>query len=120
MRSLSSADLVDVWDRGSSLHPVDRCLVLLHAALSETYQQLAGWPLGRRNQALAKLRGACFGPRLEAWTACPRCTEKLEFQMDTCSLVAPLAPIPDAIDIKGESFRPPNSRDLAIAALERN
>jgi hypothetical protein len=120
MRTLSSADLVDLWDRGSSLHPVDRSLVLLHAVLPETYEHLADWPLGRRNQALAELRGACFGSRLEAWTACPRCGEKLEFQMDTRSLVAPLAPAHDAINIKGESFRPPNSRDLAIAARERN
>src|ERR1017187_3645055 len=115
MRTLSSADLVDLWDRGSSLHPVDRSLVLLHTVLPETYEHLADWPLGRRNQALAELRGACFGSRLEAWTACPRCGEKLEFQMDTRSLVAPLAPAHDAINIKGESFRPPNSRDLAIA-----
>jgi hypothetical protein len=120
MRTLSSADLVDVWDRGSSLHPLDRSLILLHTALPETYRRLADWPLGRRNQALAELREACFGPRLEAWTACPRCAEKLEFQMDTRSLVGPLAPIPDAIEIRGESFRPPNSRDLAIAAQETN
>src|SRR5580658_3509073 len=99
MRALSSADLVDVWDRGSSLHPLDRGLALLHTALPETYQHVADWPLGRRNQALAELRGACFGPRLEAWTACPRCTEKLEFQMDTRSLMGTLAPIPETIEI---------------------
>ena len=45
-------------------------------------RDLADWPLGRRNQALAELRCSCFGPRLEGWTACPRCAEKLEFQMD--------------------------------------
>jgi hypothetical protein len=120
MRTLSSADLVDLWDLGSRLHPVDRSLVLLHAALPETYEQLADWPLGRRNQALAELRGSHFGTSLEAWTVCPRCSEKLEFQMDTRSLAAPLAPLPEAVGTRGKSFRPPNSRDLAVAARERD
>jgi hypothetical protein len=118
MHALSSADLLEVWERGSSLHPIDRGLLALHAALSETYDDLADWPLGRRNQELAELRSACFGPRMEAWTACPRCAEKLEFQLDARTLAAPCASAGTSINVNGQSFRLPTSRDVARAARE--
>jgi hypothetical protein len=107
-----------VWEQGSSLHPVDRGLLALHAALPETYDDLADWPLGRCNQELIELRSACFGPRMEAWTACPRCAEKLEFPMDARALAAPCAPVGASIDVNGQSFRLPTSRDIARAARE--
>jgi hypothetical protein len=118
MRALSSADFLDMWERGAGLHPVDRSLVVLHSALPETYEDLADWPLGRRNQALAELRCACFGPQLEGWTACPRCGEKLEFQMDAGALAATGSRVDGPITVNGQSFRLPTSRDLARAARE--
>ena len=118
MRALSNADLLDLWERGSSLHPMDRGLLALHTALAETsFESLADWPLGRRNQALAELRCSWFGARLEAWTACPRCGEKLEFQMDARTLAAD-APVAGPITVKGQSFRFPTSRDLARSLRE--
>src|SRR5664279_4589089 len=118
MRTLSSVDFLDMWERGATLHPVDRGLVVLHTALSDRYEDLADWPLGRRNQALAELRCSCFGPRMEALTACPRCAEKLEFQMDARALAAPCSRVEGSIAVNGQSFRLPTSRDLARAARE--
>ena len=92
--------------------------MILHTALSEPCQDLADWPLGRRNQALAQVRCSCFGPQLEGWTACPRCHEKLEVQMDALALGSPVAQAPVTITHDGQSFRLPTSRDLALAALE--
>jgi hypothetical protein len=121
MRPLFSADFLEIWERGSGLHPIDRCLVVLHAVAPETpYESLSDWPLGRRNQALAEIRCSSFGRRLEAWTACARCGEKLEFQLDARALSAPRFPHPSQITIEGRPFRLPTSRDLALAARERD
>ena len=77
MRALSSADFLDLWERGSRLHPVDQGLLALSAALpGHTCDTLADWPLGRRNQALAELRCSCFGPALQGWVACPAMRRK--------------------------------------------
>jgi len=118
MRALSNADFLDMWERGAKLHPVDRGLVALHTAFSESYDNLADWPLGRRNQALAELRCSCFGSRLEGWTACPRCAEKLEIQMDARAFAAPVSGTETPIIRNDECFRVPTSRDLALAARE--
>ncbi len=123
MPALSSPDLFDLWERGFSLHPVDRGLLALGAALPEASREgLADWSLGRRNRALAVLRCSCFGPRLQAWTSCNRCGEKLEFEMDGnvwAEQQPPGEPGPsEPIVVKGHSFRLPTSRDLARAAGE--
>jgi hypothetical protein len=120
VRPLSSSDLLDLWEDGSRLHPLDRGLLALGAAHPETpYQSLADWPLGRRNAALAELHCAAFGPGLQAWISCPQCGEKLEFQMDGRTLVAQEQTSPNQpIDVNGHSFRLPTSRDLARAARE--
>jgi hypothetical protein len=118
MRTLSSADYLDLWERGSRLHPLDRGLLALSAAHTDTpYENLADWPLGRRNQALAELRCACFGPGLQGWILCPQCAEKLEFQLDGRTLMEESAG-GEPIVVKGHSFRLPTSRDLARAARE--
>ena len=56
MRELAERELLDIWDRGSDLHLMDRSLLALHAAFPATsYDTLADWPLGARNRALAEL-----------------------------------------------------------------
>src|SRR6202012_4085549 len=83
MKPLNNRDFLQLWEQGSSAHPLDRCLLTLRAALPDTSPStLADWPLGRRNQALAELRCLCFGARMRAWIACERCEEKLEFDLD--------------------------------------
>jgi hypothetical protein len=121
MRALTSSDFLDLWERGASLHPLDQGLLILGAGLPEvSYDGLADWPLGRRNAALARLRCACFGPRLEAWMACPECGEKLELNLDGRSLAqAPAgAQFSEPIVARGRRFRLPSSRDLARVARE--
>ncbi|HLN65934.1 MAG TPA: hypothetical protein VK280_01490 [Streptosporangiaceae bacterium] len=124
MRELAERELLDIWDRGSDLHLMDRSLIALHAAFPATsYHTLAGWPLGARNRALAELFGNWFGPGLEAWAACDACGEQLEFEMDTRMLIAQDA-VPATADsavaatVGSHRFRLPSSRDLALAARE--
>ncbi len=96
MRVLSSIDCLEIWERGERFHPLDRSLLALRAALPETSRDdLADWPLGRRNRALAELRCASFGFELAGWVACPSCGEKMEFKMDARTLGAGSPPAAD-------------------------
>lgn len=124
MRDLAECELLDIWERGTDLHLVDRSLLALQAAFPATsYDTLACWPLGARNRALAELFGSWFGPGLEAWAACDACGEQLEFEMDTQVLIAQYA-APATADsavaatVGSHRFRLPSSRDLALAARE--
>src|SRR5512136_3461493 len=88
MRTLSSSDLLNVWERSAGLHPLDRGLVALSAAFpEEPPASLADWTLGRRNQALIELHCCLFGPALGGWTACAGCGEKMEFEIDGRALL---------------------------------
>ena len=119
MRALSSADCLNLWERGTRLHPLDQALLALGAALPETpYEVLADWPLGRRNSALAELRCACFGRTLQGQISCPRCAEELEFQMDAQGLMKAAADSTPTVGVKNHSFRLPTTRDLARIARE--
>jgi hypothetical protein len=119
VKALSHHDLLELWERGSRLHPLDQGLLALRAAHPEvTPTALAGWTLGRRNRALLELHSACFGPGLRAWAACEYCTEKMEFEVDARSLLTTLAqdsqPLQTVV-VNGHTFRLPSSRDLAQA-----
>jgi hypothetical protein len=123
MRSLTNFDLLTIWDRGGRLHPLDRGLLMLSAALPEVpSDSLSDWTLGKRNRALAELHSCCFGRSLVGWLACGRCGEKMEFEMDSRELAAPgdvgEASETATIEVKGRSFRLPTSRDLAFLAAD--
>jgi hypothetical protein len=121
MKSLSNRDFLHLWDQGSSMHPLDRALLALDRALPDAQRgTLADWPLGRRNRALVELRCACFGSRLQAWTACTRCAEEMEFELDGEALAqsANDADYGGAVVVNGQTFRVPTSRDVALAARE--
>ena len=119
MRKLSNPDLLELWERGSGLHPLDRALLALAFAVpGEPYEALAGWPLGKRNAALIRLRRACFGSVLTGSVACPQCGERLEFSFDAGSLLQEQAEAAGPITVNGRSFRLLTSRDLAAITAE--
>lgn len=114
MKPLNNRDFLQLWEQGSTLHPLDRGILALQAALPDTqHDTLADWPLGRRNQALVELRCACFGTRLRAWITCERCPEKLEFDLDGGALAQGAEDRTETIVVDGQTFRLPTSRDVA-------
>lgn len=120
MRVLNNADFLTLWEAGHQLHPLDRGLLAIRASLPEVPDEpVADWPLGRRNRALAELRTLYFGPRLEGWTSCSQCGEKLEFEVD-CRTWAETHDENSSrtIAVQGNTFRLPTSRDLARIAKE--
>jgi hypothetical protein len=119
MRALTHSELLEIWENGQALHPLDQGLLSLHVALPELRDSAADWPIGRRNGALAELHSAWFGPALRGWTGCPECGEKLEFGLDAKRL-AHRQPqdAGQSITFKEQTFRLPTSRDLAKVTTE--
>ncbi|HEV2172241.1 MAG TPA: hypothetical protein VGR71_01685 [Nitrospira sp.] len=125
MRSLSDSDLLNLWESGLRRHPLDRALLALSQVFPETtYDGLADWPLGRRNQALAELHCVYFGQNLQGWTSCASCGEKLEFELDGRVITVEelnndeRSRSDEPIVVNHGTFRLPTSRDLARAAQE--
>jgi hypothetical protein len=120
VKALSQHHLLDLWERGSRLHPLDQGLLALHAALPEVMPEaITGWTLGRRNRALLELHCACFGSSLRAWAACLNCGEKMEFEVEARSLLGTFsedAQPERAVLVNGHAFRLPTSRDLVQAS----
>lgn len=122
MQALSAAHVLDLWERGYGLHPVDKALLILsHACPGYSFDQLTRLSLGRRDALLIRLRALTFGDVLAACTECPRCGESLEFSCSTRSLL-----VESATDLAAEKslaidghelrLRCPDSRDAAAAA----
>ena len=119
MRALSTSELLDLWERGAGLCPLDQGLLALSAVLPDAAaERLADWPLGRRNRSLLELYCVCFGQRLEGWSACAHCGEKMEFDIDSRALMSQVMEGRGeaTVTVRDRSFRLPTSRDLAAAA----
>lgn len=119
MQALSAGSLLDVWEKGRTQHPIDRGLLLFSLADPDAEPNLlADEPVGRRNEAILRMRLATFGTALRAFLDCPACDGRLELELDGRALLA-TAPEPEtSVQVDGLSFRLPTSRDLA--ALDRD
>ncbi len=113
----SAGDLLATWELGHERHPLDRALLLFALALPDAPpDSLADQPLGRRNAALLRLRRALFGPRLQARVDCPGCGQRLEFDLDVARLWEPDVEPQPLVEVDGQRFRLPTTRDLAHIA----
>lgn len=118
MPSLSNSQLLDLWENGAKLHPLDRGLLALTMTHpEEAAEALADWTLGRRNRALLELHARLFGERLQAWAGCATCGEKMEISLDWRAFIEGSA-AEDTITIGNDRFRLLTSRDLAEAARQ--
>jgi hypothetical protein len=119
MRSLTQADFLALWETGRSLHPLDQGVLAVRTAFPEVQDDVADWPIGRRNRALAEVRCASFGTAFGGWTACRGCGEQLEFNLDGRSLMQmPAADSQASVTVQGQRYRLPTSRDLATVVDE--
>lgn len=118
MRALSSLELLEAWEQGLGLSSVDRALILLGAASSDSQHDPAQYSVGERDAHLLTLRELTFGPEVSAVTHCPKCADALElnFRVDDLRVPRAVEPTqaPPALE-DGEylvKFRLPNSDDL--------
>lgn len=122
MRSLTNAEILDVWERGYQALPSQRAMLLLIAACPEKEpSELAADSIGRRDSRLLELRGMMFGHQIASLTKCRQCGESVElsFSVDDFSLPSLAAESDSAPRIAEQDyevrFRLPNSLDqLAI------
>jgi hypothetical protein len=114
---LNASELLQVWETGRQLPPLERALLLLTRA---GWQDAGSLTIGRQNRALLTLREAFFGPQMACVAYCPRCETQLEFTLNTAELAAPaIAPAGHTISLQHDIYtltvRQPQLRDLQAA-----
>jgi hypothetical protein len=121
MRVLSTEELLDVWEQGISLPPIERSLRLLSVACSESPETLAQLSVGQRDARLLMLRHQTFGAQLTSIVTCTVCGERLEMNFSTADLHA--GDEDESLDASSLAvagyklcFRLPNSLDLIAIA----
>jgi hypothetical protein len=112
-------ELIELWERGRTQHPVDRALTLVGAVHRDaSRRELAEWCLGDRDAALLSLYRSSFGDTLDATGTCPDCRAAVEAQVRIAELPVEgrRSPTGDGeVSIGGRTirFRLPNSTDVA-------
>jgi len=124
MRPLTASDILKAWEQGEAQSAIDRALTVLAVACPElSHDELAALGIGERDARLFELRALTFGPRLDGFTPCPECGERLEFTFDAAAIrdrsLTPSAEAEFEFEANGYAlrFRLPNSRDLAAVAV---
>src|SRR5262249_54730629 len=100
-------------------------LVLRYAGPEYVGDMPASLTLGQRDALLLTLRQWTFGDRIDAYTECPNCRERLEFSTSCRALIVetPLeVSFEKQITVDGIELRLrcPDSRDAAIAANSKD
>src|SRR5215510_9042939 len=115
MRPLSAAQLLEAWERGLAETRWRRALPMLAACSSDTTEGIASLSVGERDRRLLKLREWVFGAELGSVASCESCGERLEWTIDTMSLLANRGSEAEGTFMHGEyevTFRLPNTFDL--------
>lgn len=120
MRPLSASELLAVWENGSGQSLLNRQLSLLATACSIPISEAAQFSIGERDIRLLLLREWHFGDQLINVATCPKCCEKVEWEMTTRQLhLQQPRPEPNLIfslESQGYSidYRLPNSTDMML------
>src|SRR4051795_4610367 len=113
---LSAAAVLELWEEGNALRPVERAVAL--ASLDgEDAEQVRGLPLGRRDARLLRVHAALRGAALDATASCPHCAADSEFARGVDEVVPrggeAAAAEPIEVDGRAIAWRPPDSRDVS-------
>ena len=118
MAGLSDKALIDLWDKGTREHPLDRALTLLSAQGAHQREDLARLPIDQRDARLFGLAADWFGPMLRLKSTCTVCEGETELDVRVQDV---LATIPAdrtfvfAYQGMEHPYRLPTSLDLADA-----
>jgi len=117
------ASLIEIWERGEALEPIDRALALLDwAHPGRDGAELASFDICKRDVLLFLLHEKLFGRRAFLFQECPRCATELEFELDLQELQSDSSAESHTAFYKEKDtiieYRAPNSLDLARVARE--
>jgi hypothetical protein len=121
MRQLTSAELIQLWERGHEMPPARRAVALAEAALAgQDGPAAADLPVGDRDHRLMLLRGRLFGPRVSGQDSCAECGTVLDVSFDLGALAAGHAPAATPVTVRvGKRVlrcRPLTTADLIAVA----
>jgi uncharacterized protein (UPF0212 family) len=122
-RSLSTSQLLSIWELGQGETPLQRALMLLAAfCTKKTPEDLYRLPIGRRDALLLSLREQAFGPSFSGLAKCPGCGQQLETSFSSDDIRAssgastggtePDLDLSVCLDDYAVHFRLPNTLDL--------
>ena len=120
MRQLTPAELIQLWERGLQMPPVQRAVALAEAARpDQDGPAAADLPLGERDHRLMLLHAALFGPRIRGEDTCGECGAMLEVSLDLRELAAahsPATPVTVRLGEQELRCRALTTADLIAAA----
>jgi len=131
MKSLSTTELLQVWEYGLQRPLPERTIHLLTTASSPGETDVAALSIGQRDIRLLQLREWFFGSQLTNTTVCPKCAQQVEWENDVSDFrLQPLINVEStrqfelSADEFNISFRLPATEDLAhldpSCSLEEN
>jgi hypothetical protein len=85
---LEPRELLDLWEAGSTQHPVRRAVTLLAAARGGPAAEAAEFDIGTRDVLLAGLLGSVSGGQVPACADCPCCGAGLDVPVDVTAVAA--------------------------------
>jgi len=117
MHPLSEPELLALLDRGSTLHPIDRTLLLYGRLVESGDDQAADLPIGQVNVGLIRFYRRAIAHAITAHSSCT-CGETMvtEIALDPILERAPAEPGVREGAADGIRFRLPTHRDLAGVA----
>lgn len=117
MSALNASNLLATWEQGTTQHPLERAVRLLH--LAWPHKSAAQWAkvsVGERDRQLLRLREQLFGPKVEATTQCPKCGSELELTFTARDLESTIVAAQGELKlVSGEyeiDYRLPTTADL--------
>lgn len=120
MQSLSSWDLLTVWEQGHAQPTARQALLLLSAASPDIpSEELAALSVGQRDGRLLALREQLFGSQLNSVVNCPNCSQQLELNFPVSDVrLANTESEADEFSVSSNGyqvrFRLANSLDLLV------
>ena len=126
MRTITAAELLNIWDRGISDGSLRRALDLLAAAFPGiSPEDLAREPVGERDRRLLALREELFGTTIASTVFCPGCGERFDMSFPVDDIRVPKL---DASSARSSAtigpyhitFRLPDTIDLASLPAGRD
>ncbi len=119
MKRLTDQEILRLWERGRTLHPLDRALSMISESYPDSdYGGLAMLPIGERDDILLRVRESTFGGSLPVYCNCEECGESLEFNIRVQDIRGHEPKNETETLTRGDErheieFRLPNSLDLA-------